>query len=150
MPASIVKMYGDLMIFSGTANRPLAEATASHVGVALGGVDVQQFPNSNTFVRLHQSVRAKDVFVIQPTSAPVNDHLMELLIFIDTLKRELGGPHHGRGAVLRLWPHRQKGSAARPYHGVPGRRSDPDGGRRPDRHPRPARQAASRLFFHRH
>ena len=103
MPASVVKMYGDLMIFSGTANRPLAEATASHVGVALGGADVQQFPNSNTFVRLHQSVRAKDVFVIQPTSAPVNDNLMELLIFIDTLKRDSAGritvvvPFYGYG-----------------------------------------------------
>ena len=103
MPASIVKMYGDLMIFSGTANRPLAEATASRVGVALGGADVRQFPNSNTFVRLHQSVRAKDVFLIQPTSAPVNDNLMELLIFIDTLKRDSAGritvvvPFYGYG-----------------------------------------------------
>ena len=103
MPASIVKMYGDLMIFSGTANRPLAEATASHIGVALGGADVRQFPNSNTFVRLHQSVRAKDVFLIQPTSAPVNDNLMELLIFIDTLKRDSAGritvvvPFYGYG-----------------------------------------------------
>jgi len=103
MPASIVKMYGDLMIFSGTANRPLAEATANHVGVALGGAEVKQFSNSNTFVRLHQSVRAKDVFLIQPTSAPVNDHLMELLIFIDTLKRDSAGritvvvPFYGYG-----------------------------------------------------
>jgi ribose-phosphate pyrophosphokinase len=103
MPASIVKMYGDLMIFSGTANRPLAEATARRVGVALGGADVRQFPNSNTFVRLHQSVRAKDVFLIQPTSAPVNDNLMELLIFIDTLKRDSAGritvvvPFYGYG-----------------------------------------------------
>jgi len=103
MHASGVKMYGDLIIFSGTANRPLAEATASHVGVTLGGVDVQQFSNSNTFVRLHESVRAKDVFLIQPTSAPVNDHLMELLIFIDTLKRDSAGritvvvPFYGYG-----------------------------------------------------
>ena len=103
MPASIVKMYGDLMIFSGTANRPLAEATASHIGVPLGGADVRQFSNSNTFVRLHQSVRAKDVFLIQPTSAPVNDNLMELLIFIDTLKRDSAGritvvvPFYGYG-----------------------------------------------------
>ena len=64
---------------------------------------MEQFPNSNTFVRLHQSVRAKDVFLIQPTSAPVNDNLMELLIFIDTLKRDSAGritvvvPYYGYG-----------------------------------------------------
>ena len=103
MPAKVVKMYGDLIIFSGTANRPLAEATAKRVGIPLGGADVQQFANSNTFVRLHQSVRAKDVFLIQPTSAPVNDNLMELLIFIDTLKRDSAGritvvtPFYGYG-----------------------------------------------------
>jgi ribose-phosphate pyrophosphokinase len=103
MPASIVKMYGDLIIFSGTANRPLAEATARCAGAVLGGADVRRFSNSNTFVRLHQSVRAKDVFLIQPTSAPVNDNLMELLIFIDTLKRDSAGritvvvPFYGYG-----------------------------------------------------
>jgi len=103
MPANVVKMYGDLMIFSGTANRSLAEAAAKHLGIPLGGADVQQFSNSNTFVRLHKSVRAKDVFLIQPTSAPVNDNLMELLIFIDTLKRDSAGritvvvPFYGYG-----------------------------------------------------
>ena len=103
MHGSVVKMYGDLMVFSGTANRPLAEATAQHIGIPLGGADVQRFPNSNTFVRLHQSVRAKDVFLIQPTSAPVNDNLMELLIFIDTFKRDSAGritvvvPFYGYG-----------------------------------------------------
>lgn len=103
MHASIVKMYGDLMIFSGTANRPLAEAIAACLDVELGGADIEQFVNSNTFVRLHQSVRAKDVFLIQPTSAPVNDNLMELLIFIDTLQRDSAGritavvPYYGYG-----------------------------------------------------
>ena len=103
MPANVVKMYGDLMLFSGTANRSLAEAAAKHLGIPLGGADVQQFSNSNTFVRLHKSVRAKDVFLIQPTSAPVNDNLMELLIFIDTLKRDSAGritvvvPFYGYG-----------------------------------------------------
>ena len=103
MHGSVVKMYGDLMVFSGTANRPLAEATAQHIGIPLGGADVQRFPNSNTFVRLHQSVRAKDIFLIQPTSAPVNDNLMELLIFIDTFKRDSAGritvvvPFYGYG-----------------------------------------------------
>jgi ribose-phosphate pyrophosphokinase len=96
-------MYGDLMIFSGTANRPLAEAVAARLGVNLGGADIQVFPNSNTFVRLHQSVRAKDVFIIQPTAAPSNDNLMELLIFIDTLRRDSAGritavvPYYGYG-----------------------------------------------------
>jgi ribose-phosphate pyrophosphokinase len=99
----IVKMYGDLMVFSGTANRPLAEAVADRLGVELGGADIDVFPNSNTFVRLHQSVRAKDVFIIQPTAAPSNDNLMELLIFIDTLRRDSAGritavvPYYGYG-----------------------------------------------------
>ena len=103
MPACTVKMYGDLMIFSGTANRPLSEAVADHLDVPLGGADIKQFPNSNTFVRLHQSVRGKYVFLIQPTSAPTNDNLMELLIFIDTLRRDSAGritavvPYYGYG-----------------------------------------------------
>lgn len=103
MLASTVKMYGDLMIFSGTANRPLAEAVAAQLKVKLGGADIRRFDNSDTFVQLHQSVRAKDVFVIQPTAAPVNDNLMELLIFIDTLKRDSAGritaviPYYGYG-----------------------------------------------------
>ncbi len=68
MNASGVKMYGDLMLFSGSANRPLSESVAAHLGIEPGGADVVQFPNSNTWVRLHHSVRGKDVFLIQPTS----------------------------------------------------------------------------------
>lgn len=103
MLASAWKMYGDLMVFAGTANRPLADAVAQCLGECLGKVEIKQFANSNTFVRLCQSVRAKDVFLIQPTSAPVNDNLMELLIFIDTLKRDSAGritvvtPYYGYG-----------------------------------------------------
>ncbi len=97
------KMYGDLMVFSGTANLNLAREIGARLGVTLGGREIKQFPNSNTFVKLEQSVRAKDVFVIQPTSAPVNDNLMELLIFIDTLRRDSAGritaviPYYGYG-----------------------------------------------------
>lgn len=100
---TLIRMYGDLAIFSGTANRPLAAKVAEYLGVPLGGVDVFQFPNTNTFVRLHQSVRGKDVFLIQPTSPPTNDNLMELLIFIDTLRRDSAGritavvPYYGYG-----------------------------------------------------
>ncbi|MFB0538095.1 MAG: ribose-phosphate diphosphokinase [Anaerolineae bacterium] len=80
-------MYGEIRIFSGTANRPLAEEIAGYLNVSLDGVDIIEFPNENIFVRLHHSVRGQDVFVIQPTCAPVNRNIMELLIMIDTLKR---------------------------------------------------------------
>jgi len=80
-------MYGEIRIFSGTANRPLAEEIARYLNVSLDEVDIIEFPNENIFVRLHQSVRGQDVFVIQPTCAPVNRSIMELLIMIDTLKR---------------------------------------------------------------
>jgi ribose-phosphate pyrophosphokinase len=98
-----MKMYGDLMVFSGTSNPHLARSVAAHLKIPLGGAQIIQFPNSNTFVRLEQSVRAKDVFVIQPTAAPVNENLMELLIFIDTLRRDSAGritavvPYYGYG-----------------------------------------------------
>ena len=80
-------MYGEIRLFSGTANRPLAEEIAGYLNVPLDGVDIIEFPNENIFVRLHRSVRGQDVFVIQPTCAPVNRNIMELLIMIDTLKR---------------------------------------------------------------
>ncbi|MGC8828037.1 MAG: ribose-phosphate diphosphokinase, partial [Anaerolineae bacterium] len=86
------KMYGELAIYSGTANPELAEEIAQYLGVPLGGRDIIQFPNENLFVRLHSSVRAKDVFVIQPTgNSPVNQNIMELLIMIDTLRRDSAG-----------------------------------------------------------
>ncbi len=80
-------MYGEIRLFSGTANRPLAEEISGYLNVPLDGVDIIEFPNENIFVRLHQSVRGQDVFVVQPTCAPVNRNIMELLIMIDTLKR---------------------------------------------------------------
>ncbi|MDH7487069.1 MAG: ribose-phosphate pyrophosphokinase [Anaerolineae bacterium] len=97
------KLYGELVVFSGTANRPLAEEVAAYLGLPLGEADVFQFPNTNTFVRLRQSVRGKDVFVIQPTASPTNDNLMELLIFMDALRRDSAGritavvPYYGYG-----------------------------------------------------
>jgi ribose-phosphate pyrophosphokinase len=80
-------MYGEIRLFSGTANRPLAEEIAGYLNVPLDDVDIIEFPNENIFVRLHRSIRGQDVFVIQPTCAPVNRNIMELLIMIDTLKR---------------------------------------------------------------
>ena len=79
-------MIGDLKIFSGNANRPLAEAIAARAGVELGNVDIMKFSNENIKVSYKESVRGKDVFIIQPSGTPVNEGLVELLIMIDAAK----------------------------------------------------------------
>ncbi len=81
-------MYEDLAVFGGTANPELAREIAEYLGCPLRGVDIFKFPNDNTFVRLHSSVRGQHAFIIQPTCAPVNDNIMELLILIDALRRD--------------------------------------------------------------
>jgi ribose-phosphate pyrophosphokinase len=84
-------MYGDIKLFSGTGCVELAEEISTLLKVPLGGRDIVEFPNENLFVRLHESVRGQDVFVIQTTSSPVNRNIMELLILLDTLKRASAG-----------------------------------------------------------
>ena len=75
------------MIFSGTANRPLAEEVCEHLGMRLGEVEIQEFASSETYVRFHDSVRGSDAFVIQSMCAPVDHHVMEQMLMIDALKR---------------------------------------------------------------
>src|SRR2546425_2176462 len=77
----------DLKLFSGNANRPLAEEIAQSLHLPLGDADVSRFSDGEVFVQVNESVRGTDVFVVQPTCPPVNDALMELLIMIDALKR---------------------------------------------------------------
>jgi ribose-phosphate pyrophosphokinase len=84
-------MYGNIKLFAGSGSLALAEEIAQQLGLPLGGRDVIRFPNENIFVRLHESVRGQDVFVIQTTSSPVQENLMELLIMIDCLKRDSAG-----------------------------------------------------------
>jgi ribose-phosphate pyrophosphokinase len=74
-------------IFSGTANKPLAEEVCRYVGVPLGETRMQRFSDGETYFQLLENVRGADIFVIQPTSFPVDEHLVELLIMIDALKR---------------------------------------------------------------
>jgi ribose-phosphate pyrophosphokinase len=81
-------MYEDLAVFTGTANPALAQEICDYLGCPLRGADVFKFANDNTFVRLHNSVRGQHAFIVQPTCAPVNDNLMELLIMIDALRRD--------------------------------------------------------------
>ncbi|MBV9772783.1 MAG: ribose-phosphate pyrophosphokinase, partial [Gemmatimonadetes bacterium] len=80
-------MREDFVVFGGTANPPLAAAIAKELNVPLGQRVVERFPDGEVSVRIEESVRGKEVFVVQPTSPPVNDHLMELLAFTDALQR---------------------------------------------------------------
>ena len=76
-----------LMLFTGTASRELAAEIVTHLGMKLGHVEIEEFANSETYVRFDDSVRGCDAFVIQSHSAPVNHHLMQQLLMIDALKR---------------------------------------------------------------
>ena len=77
----------NVRIFTGNANRPLAEAICRHLGLPLGRATVKSFSDGEISVEIEESVRGWDVFVVQPTCTPVNRHLMELLIMMDALKR---------------------------------------------------------------
>jgi len=76
-----------MKLVAGNSNRPLAEAIAAYLNLPLSKCIVRRFADMEIFVEVQENVRGEDVFVIQSTSAPANDHLMELLIIIDALKR---------------------------------------------------------------
>jgi len=85
-------MHGkDVKIFSGNSNRPLAEAICHRLGIELGNAETGCFSDGENFVSIYETVRGSDVFVVQSTCSPVNDNLMELLIFIDAFKRASAG-----------------------------------------------------------
>ena len=75
------------MIFSGNANLPLAEKVASNLNIPLGKAFVGRFSDGETMVEILENVRGRDIFIIQPTCAPTNDHLMELVVMADALRR---------------------------------------------------------------
>ena len=77
----------DFMLFTGNANPALAEEIAQHLGISLGAADVGRFSDGEVTVEIKQNVRTRDVFVVQPTCAPTNENLMELLIMVDALRR---------------------------------------------------------------
>jgi len=77
----------ELKVFSGNAHPALAKAITDYLGIPLGNCEVMEFSNENTFVRVLENVRERDIFIVQPISSPVNSHLMELLIMIDAMKR---------------------------------------------------------------
>ena len=76
-----------MKVFSGNSNFAFAQAVASYMDTSLSKCLVRRFADNEIFVEVQETVRGQDVFIIQPTSSPVNDHLMELLIMLDTFKR---------------------------------------------------------------
>jgi ribose-phosphate pyrophosphokinase len=109
--------FDNLMVFTGSANPKLAQAVAKQLNIQLGKATVSKFSDGEVMVELLENVRGKDVFVLQSTCAPTNDHLMELMIMVDALRRS---------SAARI-------TAALPYFGYA----------RQDRRPRSARVAIS-------
>ncbi|HET9469915.1 MAG TPA: ribose-phosphate pyrophosphokinase [Usitatibacter sp.] len=109
--------FDNLMVFTGSANPRLAQKVAKHLNVQLGKATVSKFSDGEVMVELLENVRGKDVFVLQSTCAPTNDHLMEMMIMVDALRRS---------SAARI-------TAAIPYFGYA----------RQDRRPRSARVAIS-------
>ena len=80
-------MLERMRIFSGNANRKLAEDICAKLGISLGKANVATFSDGETRVEINENVRGMDVFIVQSTCPPVNDHVMELLVLIDAMKR---------------------------------------------------------------
>jgi ribose-phosphate pyrophosphokinase len=79
--------HGQVRIFTGSANRPLAASVAAELGMEVGKAEVGRFSDMEVRVTIKESIRGADVFIIQPTCPPVNDNLMELLVMIDACRR---------------------------------------------------------------
>ncbi len=84
-------MYGELKILAGNGNPVIAEKIAAYLGVSLGRARISRFSDGEINVEIHENVRGRDVYLVQPTCAPANDHLMELLIMADACKRSSAG-----------------------------------------------------------
>ena len=99
----MMSVADELKIFTGNGHRELAASVCQYLDIPLGQAEVFKFANDNTFVRIQENIRQRDVFIIQPTCYPVNDNLMELLIMIDACKRASAGritavvPYYGYG-----------------------------------------------------
>lgn len=110
----MAELFGKkVKLFSLSSNRPLAQEVADSIGIPLSNCDVLRFADGEINININETVRGHHVFVIQPTSAPANDHLMELLVMCDALKRasaesiNLVVPYYGYGRQDRKARSRQ-------------------------------------------
>ena len=82
---------GELKLLSGNSNIKLAQSVAKNLGINLTEADINKFKDGEISIKINESIRGKDVFIMQPTSAPTNDNIMELLIMIDACRRASAG-----------------------------------------------------------
>ncbi|HEY8231846.1 MAG: ribose-phosphate diphosphokinase [Vicinamibacterales bacterium] len=96
-------MRRELKVFTGSAHPALGDAIAQHLGVPLGRAHLARFSDGEVWFQIHDNVRGADVFVVQPTCSPVNEHLMEMLLMLDAFKRSSASrltavlPYYGYG-----------------------------------------------------
>ncbi len=83
----LTETHTGIKLFTGNANKPLAQDIANHLGMNLGKINVSHFADGEVNVMVNENVRGKDVYIVQPTSPPVNETLMELLLMISTMRR---------------------------------------------------------------
>ena len=103
-----------MKLFAGNSNRSLAESVAKYLNIPLGKASVRRFADQEIFVEIQENVRGEDVFLLQSTSFPANDNLMELLIMIDAMRRSSARRITAVIPYLRLRPPgSQSRSAAR-------------------------------------
>ncbi|OPX21364.1 MAG: ribose-phosphate pyrophosphokinase [Planctomycetales bacterium 4484_113] len=107
-----------LTLVSGNANRQLAEDIAEHLGIPLTQMAVSRFADGETRVKIDESIRGQDVFVVQPTSPPANEHLMELLIIIDALRRASA---HRIAAVIPYYGYARQDKKVKPREPITAR-----------------------------
>jgi ribose-phosphate pyrophosphokinase len=75
-----------MMVFSGNANPELSAEIVAHLSLPLGKMQVGRFSDGEVMAEIHENIRGRDVFIVQPTSAPTNENLMELLVMIDAMR----------------------------------------------------------------
>src|SRR5947209_17128205 len=86
-PKTVRALFTDFKIFSGTANQALTEEICCEVGCPVGNIMIKHFADRETHLQIQENVRGADVFLVQPTSTPVDHNLMELLLMLDAFKR---------------------------------------------------------------
>src|SRR5438045_5000777 len=93
--------FGELKVFSGSAHPELAREISAFLGVSMGQSRLRRFPDSEVSFQIDENIRGTDVFIVQPTSNPVDEHLVELLIMIDAFRRASAGRVTAGGAYVR-------------------------------------------------